>query len=416
MRSLLALPALVALIGASPIPLSFADAVNRVTSDGFDARTAVTVAAEADADARAKAAPTRPSLGVAATAIDWNQPQLGFPVSRQLYISAKASVPLLEPAAVAAARAAKFEARGAGNTGDVANVRDDAALAAARAYRRAQLAQAILDARHVAVDDQREHVRRTEQQIAVGKLPRYVGARDRAQLALAQQAEEDAAAERDESLDDLAALLALPVDARIAISDSLEPVDVTSDRATYLKRADVQRADVIAADARARAAREMLASARAAFSPIVSFNAESYNGTSSPNVGRGGGLVSLNASVPIVDGGSRRADIAKAAAAFERARIAIERTKRYAERDVDDAWRELQAARANVTTAAVANRNATEQLRIARIRESAGKAIDLEVLDALSLAATAREGTAQAIARLDIATSVLRRAAGDPQI
>ena len=416
MKRILTLVALVTTLGAAPQALTFADAIGRVTSDGFDYRLAVAIATAADADARGKLASTRPSIGVSGTAIDWNEPQLGFPVSKQLYVSAKASIPLVLPAAYAAASAAAFTATGAGATGDVANARDDAALAAARIYRRAQLAQAILEARRVAVDDQRQHVRRTDQQIAVGKLPRYVGSRDRAQVALAEQAEEDATAERDEALTDLGAFLAMPLDAPITIAEPLVASDVPADRDTYLLRADIQRADILAAVARRRAAEQGVLAARYAYSPIVSLNAESYDGASSPNVGRGGGLVSVNASVPIVDGGARRADIAKATAQLEEMRIVESRTRSYAQRDVADAWRELVAARVNRTNARTALRNSSEQLRIARLRERAGKAIDLETLDALSVAASAREGQARAIARLDVATSVLRRAAGDPQI
>lgn len=415
MRRLIAAGSLIALLGVAPTPLTLADAVQRVTSDGFDYRVAKTAAAQADAEARAKAAGTRASLGVSGTAIDENLPQFGFPVSRQMYVSATASVPITAPVAAAAARAAGFVAAGAGATGDLANARDDAALAATRAYRRAQLAQAILEARHIAVDDQRRHVQRTDQQIAAGRMPRYVGARDRAQLALGEQAEEDAAAERDEALNDLAALLALPVDEPIAVAEPLAPIDVAEERETFLKRAPFQRADVAAARTRRLAAEQTVVSFRAAFSPMLSLNAQSYNGTSSPNLGRAGGSISLNASLPIVDGGSRRADIASASAQLEQARITEQRASLYAQRDVANAWRELEAARVNLATSEVTLRNANEQLRVARLRERAGKAIDLEVLDALAVTGNAREGRARSLARLDIAVAVLRRAAGDSQ-
>lgn len=415
MKRVLAIAGLLALLGAGPTPLTFADAVQRVTTDGFDYRLAVTMAAQADAAARSKAAPTRPSLGITGTAVSENLPQFGMPVSRQVYVSATASVPILAPAAAAAARAATYLASGAGLTGDLANARDDAALAAARAYRRAQLAQAILDARRIAVDDQRQHVERTDQQIAAGRTPRYLASRDRAQLALAEQAEEDAAAERDQALNDLAALLALPIDAPIALVEPLGPIDFTADREAYLKRALLQRADVSAAHDRRLAAEQTVAAYRAAFSPTLALNAQSYNGGSTPYLGHGGASLSLNASLPIVDGGSRHADIANAAAQLNQARIAEERTASYAERDVADAWRELEAARNNVARSESTLHNADEQLRVARLRERAGKAIDLEVLDALALTASAREERARSIARFDVAVAVLHRAAGDSQ-
>jgi len=57
--------------------------------------------------------------------------------------------------------------------------------------------------------------------------------------------------------------------------------------------------------------------------------------------------------------------------------------------------------------------DAAEQLRIAHVCEAAGKGIELEVLDALSVAATARETAVKAVARFDTAIASLHHAAGD---
>lgn len=44
MKPLIAILALVATVGAAPQSLTFADAVRRVTTDGFDYRTAIAMA------------------------------------------------------------------------------------------------------------------------------------------------------------------------------------------------------------------------------------------------------------------------------------------------------------------------------------------------------------------------------------
>ena len=66
-----------------------------------------------------------------------------------------------------------------------------------------------------------------------------------------------------------------------------------------------------------------------------------------------------------------------------------------------------------MNTAAAAQADADEQLRVAQLREEAGKAIELEVLDALAVAASAREGALRAMARYDNAVAAVQHAAGD---
>jgi CRISPR/Cas system CSM-associated protein Csm2 small subunit len=60
--------------------------------------------------------------------------------------------------------------------------------------------------------------------------------------------------------------------------------------------------------------------------------------------------------------------------------------------------------------------SAAEELRIANIREHAGKGIALEMLSALSDDAIARENVLRAIARLNDAIVAVHRAARDSSI
>jgi outer membrane protein len=115
----------------------------------------------------------------------------------------------------------------------------------------------------------------------------------------------------------------------------------------------------------------------------------------------------------VSDGGAHAAALAHARAGYDRAAADYDRTRANVQRDLSDAWRELQAAQRNMSTAATAQVDANEQLRVARLRESAGKAIELEVLDALAVAASARETALRAIARYDVAVAAVHHAAGD---
>jgi outer membrane protein TolC len=402
------------LLAAAPPPvLTFGDAIARVMSAGYDVRIQAAASAVAAADARAQTAAYRPQASLSLIGSDSNLPQLGMPVARQTYAQMTASVPLFSPGARASERSVTAATAAAGADLDV--VRGDSALAAARAYRRAQLGVAVAELRETAVEDQREHVRTVSERVAVGKAPRYLLARDRAALAAAEQAAEDARAERDESLVDLLALLALPVDGDVQGLEILAPVAFSSSREAVLAHALASRPEIEVTRHRRELAEAALSGAAVAYAPSLSLGEQTYSGASTPPLGRGGSQTMLTVSLPILDGGARSAALARARSEVERAKLLDAQARANVARDVINAWRELDAAQRNLATAEAGRIDAEEQLRVARLRESAGKAIELEVLDALAVAAAARETVARSIARYDTAIAVVHRAAADPQ-
>jgi outer membrane protein TolC len=410
----LAAPAFATPSGAESVrwagPLTLAQAVARVESDGFDTRMSLAQAGGAAADAAAMRATSLPQIGISGTATDANLPQLGMMTARQTYASANISVPLLNPSAWANARAASLDASAAQQ--EVETARNDAAFAVVQAYHRAQLADGLVEVRTAAVRDQEEHLRLTSQRVDVGKAPRYFLARDGAALAASQQMLEDANAERDRSLTDLAALLNFEMDAPPAIADALVPWHLAEGREVWLGRAE-QRPDVAVMRSRWDAARTRIGAASASYAPTLALSGQTYNGSSNPALGAAGGQIAATVSLPILDGGTRSAAFHRARADAERARIDYERTKTVARRDALDAWRDYEAAQRNLTTAESARLDAQEQLRVARLRESVGKAIELEILDALAVAANARETALRALARYDDAIAAVQHAVGN---
>ena len=391
--------------------LTLAQAADRARAASFDVRAAIEAARMARADASSARAGLRPQLAISATALDANLSQLGMPVASQAYVGVTGSLPLLTPSLGSTARASGLTADAA--TSEIDAARNDAFFAAVQAYRRAQLAVAIVGARAAAVRDQQAHLDVTATRIRAGKAPRYLLARDRAALAVAQQAREDAAADGDEAVNDLAVVLALDPSAPPQIATVLDVAAIDGTLDGFVARALAQAPMVLGAELRGQAARLTVAAARGAYAPTATLSAQSYNGTSSPQLGHSGGQITLVASLPIVDGGTRSAAEERAHATLMGARVALEKARASIERDVRNAWRELQAARANLATARAGADDAAEQLRIARVREAAGKGIDLEVLDALSVAATARETAVKAVARFDTAVALLHHASGD---
>jgi outer membrane protein TolC len=391
--------------------LSKAQAVARATAAGFGVRAALSDSAAASARAAQARAALLPQLSASGTGMDANLPQFGMPVARQTYVSATASVPLLDFANGARARAESLDALAAAD--DALSARNDAALAAYRAYDRAALAAGISQARLVDVADQQANVDLVALRVRVGKAARYQLARAQAGLGIALQAAEDANAERDEALNDLKATLDFDLSSRLSLSDSLTSATTSDSLGAFAARVLVQRPDVAASKARMDAADAALRRAKAEYAPTASLSGQTYNGASNPQLGAAGSQVSLSVSLPLLDGGRRSAQVAEAAAAREKAQVDYERVTLMAQDDVANAWRELQAARTNVHTSGLALASAQENLRVAQLREHAGKGIELETLDALSVLASARETALRAEARVDLAVAGLHHAAGD---
>jgi outer membrane protein TolC len=411
--AILALSPLVA--GAAPAvqngPLTLDQAVARVRDAGFDVRIAAADAAMTHADEGTARSLIAPQISVSGTAMSANENQLGMPIAKQLYASANLTVPVFAPAASLAVRAAKLKSQ-ATNTGiDAARV--EAVFAAVQAYRRAQLAQAILAARQAAVADQQLHLHVTELKVEAGKGASYLLSRDRAALANALQMQEDAASENDQAINDLKAILDITQDSPVTVAEPLTAVVFSPTADTMRSRALAQAPQVLEMRTAVASAQTSVQSARAAFLPSASLTAQSYNGTSSPHLGSAGGQIGFTATVPIVDGGGHAAGVARSTAELSRAQAAYEQSVAGVERNIADAWRELQASQRNIATAQAAQVDADEQLRVTRLRESAGKAIELEVLDALALDAAARETVLRSIARYDNAVAAVHRAAGD---
>jgi outer membrane protein len=385
-------------------------AVQRVRQVGFDVRMARGEATIAAADAATARAALRPQISISGVALAANEPQLGMPVARQAYGAASLTLPLYTPSTRFTARAAATNAQAARTA--VAASESDTVLLVVQTYRGVQLAAAVFDARQTDVRDQEQHLALTRARVDAGKAARYTLARDRAGLAVAMQAAEDAAAERDEKANDLAALLDLPIDRQIAV-EPLAKVTFLDSRGAMLARALQQRPEYAAAQFRVAAARSVADAARSAYFPTAQLTAQTYNGGSTPALGSAGGQIGLTVSLPVVDGGSRTAAIVRARGELDRATAARDQLRVGIQRDVANAYRELEAAQKNIDTARAAQTDAEEQLRVARLRESSGKGVELEVLDALSVAATSRETVLRSLARYDDAVALLHHAVGD---
>jgi outer membrane protein TolC len=126
----------------------------------------------------------------------------------------------------------------------------------------------------------------------------------------------------------------------------------------------------------------------------------------------GGTTFGLAASIPIFTGGRRSAAVQTAAAERRRLQQERERIALEVAQGVESAYLNLRAAEQNIGTAQAALRAAQEDYRVARIRYESGRAVLVEVLDALAARTRAESNVVQALFAHNVARDQLLRAVG----
>ena len=120
----------------------------------------------------------------------------------------------------------------------------------------------------------------------------------------------------------------------------------------------------------------------------------------------------LTASLPLYDGGQRRADEDGAKAKLDRARADALQTRQTVDGQVASAWLTVQTAAAQGQAATVGVAAAQQSYTLAGLRYNAGKSVSAERLDALSALTRAQGAVAQAKADLVIARARLQASLG----
>ena len=179
------------------------------------------------------------------------------------------------------------------------------------------------------------------------------------------------------------------------------PADIALDIPAQTLR---QRADVHAAERRVQAALARLDAAEADRYP--SFNLSGSIGLSALTVGAltSGGTVAsallASISVPVFDGGARRAKVRAQDAALEQARVDYEAAILTALKEVEDALVALRTGRERLATLRVASDAATNAALLAKQRYASGLVDFLTVLDTQRTQLSAQDNVASAEAEL----------------
>lgn len=306
--------------------------------------------------------------------------------------------------------AASERARAA--SGDMESVRADVAFAVKEAYYRALLAAERVKVARARLEMDRELVRTAQAQADAGKgIPASVH-RAEAELADAQREATEAANDREKALLDLAASMGASLASALEPSDALEYRGWSGALEGALAEARRLRPELAAARARVAAAQADTAVARGALQPQVygAAMADAFAGKGmSPSTGY---TVGVAVGFPLLDGGQRRAETAKAAALQERSNAELRLVELRVEREVRQAWLDGATAERNYQTAQAALRSAQAAYDVIAIRVKNQKGIQLELLDALAAVTRARGAVAQALYDHALAAARLDRAIG----
>lgn len=315
----------------------------------------------------------------------------------------------LTRAARASASAAQSGAAGAGLT-----VARDTALA----YHRALGTAAQVDAAKSRADTQDEQVRVTTERVKTGRLALIDLRREQAEQADARQALLAARNEAALALVDLQTILDLPPGGPLTLRDTLDSLlarapTLPATLEDALAQADKQRPEIAAARQRIESARADIGTARSAYAPQIYGEVMADAAQMTRGSGSRGYSVGVTASLPLLDGGQRRADTDAARARLARAEADARNARRMAAQETASAWLALHTATAGREAAVLGVTAADEGYKLTVQRYEAGKSLAVERLAALAALTRARESLARASVAVLDARVRLARALGN---
>ena len=146
----------------------------------------------------------------------------------------------------------------------------------------------------------------------------------------------------------------------------------------------------------------------------LAWNVAAWGGYGWSDPGTGEWKSGLSLSLPLLDGGRTDAKVGQARAKLEEARATEEDLRQKADLAVVEALTELRTAEESLRTALLVDRQARENLDLARGRYRVGVGTSLEVTDAAEKYSTARKSLVQANYDLQVASAALAKALGRP--
>jgi len=190
------------------------------------------------------------------------------------------------------------------------------------------------------------------------------------------------------------------------------PASFDRDIAALIEEARLHRPDLQAAAAQLKAAEAGVDAARASGKPTITMNA-STNQTSAAGITSHGSSVGLNVSVPLFSGFAPTYRIRAAEAQVEAQAAQLERLRLQVALDVWTAYQNLITATQSLRTTADLLNSAEQSERVALGRYKAGVGSILDVLNAQSALASARQQRIQSTFNWNINRATLARTMGN---
>lgn len=200
--------------------------------------------------------------------------------------------------------------------------------------------------------------------------------------------------------------------ALVAANTTAAPAGFDSDIAALIEEARLRRPDLQAAAAQVKAAQAGVDAARASGMPSLSLTA-STNQTSSAGITSHGSSVGVSLSVPLFSGFAPTYRIRAAEAQVEAQTAQLERLRLQVALDVWTAYQTLTTASQSLRTTADLLNSAEQSERVALGRYKAGVGSILDVLNAQSALASARQQRIQSTFDWNINRAALAQAMGN---
>ena len=202
------------------------------------------------------------------------------------------------------------------------------------------------------------------------------------------------------------------LDSDIRLANALEFVPTVQDLAAQLSEAARRRPGLQSANMKIAASRDETQAVKSSQGLQVYAVAMADGLISHPLGTREGYSVGLTLSLPILDGGRRRAETAQARALEDRLEAEERNLSLRIESEVREAWLDHQTANENYQSAISALKSAQSAYDVTALRVQNQKGLLIEQLDSQSALTQARLNVAQAIYERSVAIARLKRAVG----
>lgn len=306
-------------------------------------------------------------------------------------------------------RSAAAKARAAAIEGDVQEVVAEILLSVNEAYLAALLEQERVVAQQARLKAVEEMLRTTQVRFEEGKELQASVLRVQSESLMAQRDLRAAQNARDKALIMLQQVIGGEPGAPRPTMGALDLADVPWTLDACLANALDHRGLVLAALSRVAAAQADARAANARSAPQV-YGQAMADASGDPMMR--GSTFGVVVTLPLYDGGERRAMTSAMRAMVDRETAMVRAMRLEVETQVRQAWLDLQTASQDVEAARSSVASAEAAYDVVRMRVEAGRGILLEQLDGLSLVAEARLALVQALFEHRLALARLERASG----